>query len=110
MNAIRETSSAPDGRSGVIAVRRPDLGVLVLEGADVLRYLHSVSSQHTEDLRPGDATQALLLSPKGKIEFAFRMAVLEGGALLDTELEAAGPLAERLARFVVRPDVNDRDL
>ena len=110
MTAIRETSSARDGRSGVVAVRRPDLGVLLLEGADVLRYLHSVSSQHTEDLRPGDATQALLLSPKGKIEFAFRMVVLEGGALLDTELEAAGPLAERLARFVFRYDVKVRDL
>lgn len=110
MSAIRETSSARDGRSSVVAVRRPDLGVLLLEGTDVLRYLHSVSSQHTEDLRPGDATQALLLSPKGKIEFAFRMAVLEGGALLDTELEAAGALAERLARFVFRYDVKVRDL
>jgi tRNA-modifying protein YgfZ len=109
MTAIRETDSARDGRPGVVAVRRPDLGVLLLEGADVLRYLHSVSSQHTDDLQPGDATQALLLSPKGKIEFAFRMAVLEGGALVDTELDAAGPLAERLARFVFRYDVKVRD-
>jgi folate-binding protein YgfZ len=110
MTATRETSSTPEGRAGVVAVRRPDLGALLLEGADVLRYLHSVSSQHTGDLRPGDARQALLLSPKGKIEFAFRMATLEGGALLDTELDAAGALAERLARFVFRYDVKVREL
>ena len=92
-------------RTGVVAVERTDLAFLELSGADVLRYLHSVSSQHTADRRPGDATRALLLSPKGKIEFAFRMAVREGAVLLDTEAEAAPALGERLARFVFRYDV-----
>jgi folate-binding protein YgfZ len=86
-------------------VDRPELASVALEGADVLRYLHAVCSQHTLDLAPGDAAEALLLSPKGKIEFAFRLAVLDGGALLDTEAAAAPALAERLARFVFRYDV-----
>jgi folate-binding protein YgfZ len=97
-------------RSGVVAVERPDLVVLELRGADVLRYLHTVSSQHTAELRPGDATSALLLSPKGKIEFAFRLAVTEGGVLLDTQAAAAQALAERLERFVFRYDVAVRAL
>jgi folate-binding protein YgfZ len=97
-------------RSGVVAVERPDLTVLELRGADVLRYLHTVSSQHTADLRPGDASSALLLSPKGKIEFAFRLAVTVGGALLDTQTGAAQALAERLERFVFRYDVAVRVL
>ena len=86
-------------------IDRPDLATVALAGNDVLRYLHAVSTQHTLDLVPGDATQALLLSPKGKIEFAFRLAVLEDGVLLDTEAATAGALAERLARFVFRHDV-----
>jgi folate-binding protein YgfZ len=86
-------------------VDRPDLATVALSGNDVLRYLHAVSSQHTIDLRPGDASQALLLSPKGKIEFAFGLAVLTDGVLLDTEAAAAPALAERLARFVFRHDV-----
>jgi tRNA-modifying protein YgfZ len=86
-------------------VDRPDLAVVTLAGNDVLRYLHAVCTQHTLDLEPGDATQALLLSPKGKVEFAFRLAVLERGVLLDTEAASAGALAERLARFVFRYDV-----
>ena len=86
-------------------VDRPDLATVALAGNDVLRYLHAVCTQHTLDLEPGDATQALLLSPKGKVEFAFRLAVLDEGVLLDTEAAAAGALAERLARFVFRHDV-----
>jgi len=94
--------------SSAIAIERTDLAVVPLRGADSLRYLHLVCSQQTEHLRPGDTTAALLLSPKGKIEFAFRIAVLDdpsGTVLLDTEAEAAPALAERLARFVFRYDV-----
>jgi tRNA-modifying protein YgfZ len=86
-------------------VDRPDLATTALSGTEVLRYLHAVCTQHTLDLRPGDATQALLLSPRGKIEFAFGLAVRDGGVLLDTEAGAAPALAERLARFVFRYDV-----
>ncbi|HET6814742.1 MAG TPA: folate-binding protein [Actinomycetota bacterium] len=89
----------------VVALKRPDRSTIVLGGSDVLRYLHAVCTQHTLDRAPGDATQALLLSPKGKIEFAFRLAVLEEGVLVDTEAAAAQGLAERLARFVFRYDV-----
>jgi tRNA-modifying protein YgfZ len=111
MTAVLNLEAALAGsRSGVVAVERADLAVLELGGADVLRYLHSVSSQHTADLRPGDAASALLLSPKGKIEFAFRLAVVEGGVLLDTDAGAAHALAERLERFVFRYDVTVRQV
>jgi tRNA-modifying protein YgfZ len=111
MTALLDLEAALEGsRSGVVAVARDDLAVLELVGADVLSYLHAVSSQHTDGLRPGDATSALLLSPKGKIEFAFRLAVVEGGALLDTEAGAARALAERLERFVFRYDVTVRQV
>jgi folate-binding protein YgfZ len=92
-------------RERVVAVDRPDLATVALTGADVLRYLHAVCTQHTADLRPGDAAQALLLSPKGRIELAFRLAVLDGGVLLDADAETAQALAARLARFVFRYDV-----
>jgi tRNA-modifying protein YgfZ len=93
-------------RLGVVAVDRPDLATIALRGGDVLRYLHAVCTQDTAGLRPGDAAEALLLSPKGRIEFAFRLAVLADGVLLDTDGDAAPALAERLARFVFRYDVS----
>src|SRR5919108_2011080 len=92
-------------REGVVAVDRPDLATIGLRGADGLRYLHAVCTQDTAGLRPGDAAEALLLSPKGRIEFAFRLAVLADGVLLDSDGDAAPALAERLARFVFRYDV-----
>jgi tRNA-modifying protein YgfZ len=111
MTAVLNLEAALEGsRSGVVAVARDDLAVLELGGTDVPAYLHVVSSQHTADLRPGQATSALLLSPKGKIEFAFRLAVTQGGALLDTEAAAAPGLAERLERFVFRYDVKVRQV
>ncbi|HJU01019.1 MAG TPA: hypothetical protein VJ966_07400, partial [Actinomycetes bacterium] len=91
--------------STVTVLERPDEATLRLGGNDVLRYLHAVCTQHTLDLQPGDAASALLLSPKGKVEFAFRLAVLADGVLLDTDAAAAPALAERLARFVFRYDV-----
>jgi tRNA-modifying protein YgfZ len=106
MRALTSQLDALERASGgVVAVDRPDLATVALTGADVLGYLHAVCSQHTLDLAPGQATQALLLSPKGKIELAFRLAVLDGGVLLDTEAGDAAALAERLARFVFRYDV-----
>jgi hypothetical protein len=111
MTAVLDLEAALErSRSGVVAVGREDLAILELGGADVLPYLHAVSSQHTADLGPGDATSALLLSPKGKIEFAFRLAVVDSGALLDTEAGAAPALAERLQRFVFRYDVTVRQV
>jgi tRNA-modifying protein YgfZ len=92
-------------RDGVVLVDRPDLATIALGGADALRYLHAVCTQDTAGLRPGDVAEALLLSPKGKIEFAFRLAVLDAGVLLDADAQAAPALAERLARFVFRHDV-----
>lgn len=92
-------------RTGAVLADRPDLAAIPLGGADVLRYLHSVSSQHLAERRPGEAVEALLLDPKGKIEFALRLAVLEEGALADTDAGAADALAERLRRFVFRYDV-----
>lgn len=107
---MTELIAPPDAlaaaRAGVVVVERPDLAALELTGADVLGYLHRVSSQHTSDLRPGDATQALLLSAKGRVEFAFRLAVLASSVLLDTDAAAAPALAERLDRFVFRYDVH----
>ncbi|HYT26612.1 MAG TPA: folate-binding protein [Actinomycetota bacterium] len=114
MDQPRLADALAAARAGVVAVERTDLATLALSGADVLRYLHTVSTQHTAGLAPGDAAEALLLSPKGKIEFAFRLAVLDPerlpgrerrGVLLDTQAEAAAALAERLARFVFRYDV-----
>src|SRR5258707_2616026 len=43
-------------------------GVLRIEGADRLSWLHSLTTQHLSALAPGGSAQTLVLSPHGHIE------------------------------------------
>ncbi|TXL62276.1 CAF17-like 4Fe-4S cluster assembly/insertion protein YgfZ [Aeromicrobium terrae] len=45
--------------------------VLSITGPDRLTWLHSLTTQHLEQLEPGVRTEVLLLSPQGRIEHAF---------------------------------------
>ena len=49
-------------------VDRSHHGVLRITGEDRLSWLHSLTTQDTEHLAPGLATQALVLSPNGHVE------------------------------------------
>lgn len=92
-------------RTGVLTIPRADRATIPVSGADTLRYLHAVTTQHLLDRVEGEAPSALLLSAKGRIEFELRCSVLTKGVLIDTDAAAAQSLAERLARFVFRHDV-----
>ena len=49
-------------------VDRSDRGVLRIDGADRLSWLHSLTTQHLEQLPPDRPTEALVLSPHGHVE------------------------------------------
>ena len=46
-------------------VDRSNRGVLRITGPDRLGWLHSLTTQHLEQLGPGGAAEALILSPTG---------------------------------------------
>src|ERR1700753_2930882 len=62
---VRE-QRALDGAAGL--VDRSNRGVVTITGPDRLSWLHSLTTQHLEQLAPGHSTQALILSPTGQIE------------------------------------------
>ena len=64
-NPLREQRELAAGRA---VVRLGNRGVLSVTGPDRLSWLHSLTSQHLENLTPGAATTALVLSPTGHIE------------------------------------------
>lgn len=70
---------------GVGLVDRSHRTVLAVPGADRLTWLHSLSTQHFEALKPGQGTELLILSPHGHIEH--HAMVTEDGTTtwLDTE-------------------------
>src|SRR5215472_11792700 len=47
---------------------RSNRGVVTVSGPDRLTWLHSLTSQDLERLRPGQTARALILSPQGHLE------------------------------------------
>ena len=53
---------------GRALVRRPDLAVIAVSGADQLTWLTSLASQIVTGLVPGESRELLILSPEGRVE------------------------------------------
>lgn len=53
---------------GRALVRRPDLAVISVSGADRLMWVTSLASQIVTDLVPGVSRELLILSPEGRVE------------------------------------------
>lgn len=66
----REQRALVEGRAGVDLSHRP---VLRISGPDRLTWLHSLTSQHLENLEPGVPTLTLVLSPHGHVEHALAL-------------------------------------
>jgi len=102
----KEQRTLEDGH-GFVDLSHRD--VVRLEGPDRLRWLHDLTTQHLSELAAGVPTQALILSPQGHVEHAFR-GIDDGTAFtLHTEPGAAAALVEFLERmkFMMRVEVTD---
>ena len=84
-------------------------GVLRVSGPDRLTWLHSLTTQHLEQLQPGVTTGTLVLSPQGHVEHA--MYGSDDGEAFTAHVEpgAAPALVEWLdrMRFMMRVEVAD---
>ncbi len=91
------------------AVDRSNRGVLRITGADRLSWLHSLTTQHLEQLRPGAAAEALVLSPQGRIEHQLTLTDDGTAVWLHVEPGDAGSLLDFLTsmRFMLRVEPQD---
>jgi tRNA-modifying protein YgfZ len=94
---------------GLGVVDRSNRGVIRITGADRLSWLHSLTTQHLENLTPGSTAEALILSPKGHIEH--HLILTDDGTQLWAHVEpgTAGQLLEFLEsmRFLLRVEPAD---
>jgi hypothetical protein len=90
-------------------VDRSNRDVLQITGDDRLGWLHTICSQHVADLRDGDATESLVLSPHGHVEQHWQVVELAGMVWLDTEPGAAATVLDYLQkmRFLKRVEPVD---
>ena len=97
---------------GRALVRRPDLAVISVSGADRLTWLTSLASQIVTDLVPGASRELLILSPEGRVEH-WAGASDDGETLhLIVERSDLSGFVEFLnsMRFALRVSVAERDV
>jgi folate-binding protein YgfZ len=79
---LREQRQLAEGAG---LVDRGDRDVLAVPGADRLSWLHSLTSQHLEQLPERTGTEALVLSPHGHVEHHLVLADVDGTTWIDVE-------------------------
>jgi len=95
--------------AGQAYVDRSDRGVVTITGPDRLSWLHSLTSQDLQALKPGTGAQALILDPNGHVEHHLTLADDGMSTWLHVEPGTAAALTEYLnsMRFMLRVEVTD---
>ncbi|MCA0145948.1 folate-binding protein YgfZ [Blastococcus sp. LR1] len=93
---LREQRTLAEGAG---LVDRSDRDVLMVPGADRLSWLHSITSQHFEQLGDGAGSEALVLSPNGHVEHHLVVAELAGTTWADVETGTGAALLGYLERM-----------
>jgi tRNA-modifying protein YgfZ len=88
---------------------RSDRDIISVTGPQRLEWLHSLTTQHLTTLKPHEGTEALVLSPTGRVEH--HMNVFDDGATtwLDTEPRDGESLLKYLQLMKFRTEVDIRD-
>lgn len=102
----REQRALAEGRGVVDLSNR---GVITVTGADRIGWLHTLTTQHVENLQPGQSALALILSPNGHVEHELHIVDDGTCAWLIVESGTQDELVEylRRMRFMLRVEVAD---
>jgi tRNA-modifying protein YgfZ len=87
----------------------PDRGVVSVTGADARDFLDNLITNEMGLLDTQEALHAGLLTPQGKILFAFFVVRTPAGYLLETALDQTAALAKRLGLYKLRAKVEIKD-
>ena len=79
--------------------------VIKISGKDRLSWLHSLTTQHLEKLEPGTWQEALILDPKGHLEYQFYLVDDAEATYLHLDQISAPPLLEYLEKMKFMLDV-----
>lgn len=90
---------------GQAVVRRSDQQVLSLIGDDALSWLHSITSQNVKNLKPGESTETLVLTPNGHIEHQIKVLAFDAGLYLIVNTQKAQALSLWLNQMRFRSKV-----
>lgn len=84
-------------------------GKIRVSGDDRARLLHAMTSNHIQQMKPGDGCYAFFLNAQGRILGDVNILCFEDHFLLDTEPETRQKLFEHLDRYIIADDVTLQD-
>ena len=84
-------------------------GKIRVTGDDRARLLHAMTTQHIQQMRPGDGAYAFFLNAQGRILCDANIFCFADHFLLDTEPETRAKLYEHLDRYIIADDVTIED-
>jgi folate-binding protein YgfZ len=108
MNALADRLAA--ARTGAAVGPVLARGLLRLTGRQRLEFLHRLSTQSVNALKPGAVAHVAFLDAKAHVIGDAVLAVRADDLLLEVEPEVAEPLRAHLTRYVLRDDVKIEDL
>jgi aminomethyltransferase len=85
-------------------------GRLRATGEDRVRLLHAMTTNHIQQLAPGDGCPVFFLNPQGRILAAAFILAFSDALLIDTEPESRSFLYEHLDRYIIADDVTLEDV
>ncbi|MDE3195811.1 MAG: folate-binding protein, partial [Acidobacteriota bacterium] len=85
-------------------------GRIRVTGEDRARLLHAMTTNHIQQMRPGDGVYAFFLNAQGRILADAYILCFADHFLLDTEPRTRGPLYEHLDKFIIADDVTLEDV
>src|SRR5258706_4027094 len=85
-------------------------GKISVIGEDRVRLLHAMSTNHIQQLQPGQGCYAFFLNAQGRIQADVNIFVLEDRILLDLEPELREKVLQHLDKFIIADDVTLEDV
>lgn len=97
-------------REGAALIDLSERGKIRATGEDRVRLLHAMTTNHIEQLAPGEGCYAMLLNAQGRMLADLHVLAFEDHLLLDTEPETREKVREHLDRYIIADDVTLEDL
>lgn len=85
-------------------------GRIRVTGEDRARLLHAMSTNHVEQMKPGDGVYTFFLNAQGRILADACMLCFDDHFLLDTEPETRRKILEHLDGYIIADDVTLQDV
>jgi folate-binding protein YgfZ len=87
-----------------------DRGRIRVTGEDRARLLHAMTTNHIQQMKPGDTVYAFFLNAQGRILADVWITCCEDHFLLDTEPSTRQLIYEHLDRYIIADDVTLEDV